>query len=129
MLYTKASDVAGGGSYGSLGIPMEHYDDTERVVGTWFGDTLYAKSFEVNSPSYDATIINWDTTGLEFKKIEGVAYRADGAYLPINFSPSSTNRANIYVGTPYSGVYLEATVSYSSISKLYLTFKYTKSST
>lgn len=45
--YTKDSDVAGSGSYGSLGVPMEHYDNTEKVVGTWLGDTLYEKTFNV----------------------------------------------------------------------------------
>lgn len=44
--YTKDSDVAGSGTYGSLGIPMEHYDDTEKVVGTYFGETLYEKSYQ-----------------------------------------------------------------------------------
>lgn len=45
LLYTKTADVAGSGSYGSLGIPMEHYDNTEKVVGTYFGKTLYEKSY------------------------------------------------------------------------------------
>ncbi|MBP5597345.1 MAG: hypothetical protein J6Y02_18360 [Pseudobutyrivibrio sp.] len=43
--YTKDSDVPGSGSYGSLGVPMVHYDDTEKVVGTYFGKTLYEKSY------------------------------------------------------------------------------------
>lgn len=43
--YTKTTDVPGSGSYGSLGVPMEHYDDTEKVVGTYFGKTLYEKSY------------------------------------------------------------------------------------
>lgn len=43
--YTKKSDVPGSGKYGSLGVPMVHYDNTERVVGTYFGKTLYQKSY------------------------------------------------------------------------------------
>lgn len=43
--YTKTTDVPGSGSYGSFGVPMVHYDDTEKVVGTYFGKTLYEKSY------------------------------------------------------------------------------------
>lgn len=28
-----------------MGVPTVHYDDTERVIGTWFGETLYQKSY------------------------------------------------------------------------------------
>lgn len=55
--YTKDSDTAGSGSYGSLGIPMEHYDDTERVVGTYFGDTLYKKT--IRQTNIDGNPSDW----------------------------------------------------------------------
>lgn len=42
--YTKTTDIAGSGSYAELGIPAVHYDDTERVIGTWFGETLYRRT-------------------------------------------------------------------------------------
>ena len=42
--YTKTTDVAGSGSYAELGIPAVHIDNTERVIGTWFGETLYQKT-------------------------------------------------------------------------------------
>ena len=45
LRYTKTADVAGSGKYGSLGVPMKHYDGEERVVGTYFGETLYQKSY------------------------------------------------------------------------------------
>lgn len=44
--YTKDSDVAGSGSYNSLAVPMLHYDNTEKIVGTYFGKTLYEKSYQ-----------------------------------------------------------------------------------
>lgn len=41
-----------GRSYsGSGGGSSETYDNTERVVGTWFGRTLYEKSFNVTGLS------------------------------------------------------------------------------
>lgn len=57
LLYTKTADVAGSGSYGSLGIPMEHYDDTERVIGTYFGDTLYKKT--IRQTNIDGNPSDW----------------------------------------------------------------------
>lgn len=42
--YTKTTDTAGSGSYTTLGIPAHHYDGNEKVVGTWFGETLYEKT-------------------------------------------------------------------------------------
>lgn len=51
--YTKTTDTAGSGSYNSLGVPMVHYDDTEQVIGTWFGQTLYERSYEFSSD------LNW----------------------------------------------------------------------
>ena len=44
LFYTKTTDVAGSGSWGIDGVPMVHYDDTERIVGTWFGETLYERT-------------------------------------------------------------------------------------
>ena len=43
--YTKTTDVAGSGSYNTLGVPMTHIDGSEQVVGTLFGETLYQKSY------------------------------------------------------------------------------------
>ena len=57
LYYTKTSDVAGSGSYGSLGVPMEHYDSTERVVGTYFGDTLYKKT--IRQTNIDGSPSDW----------------------------------------------------------------------
>lgn len=45
-LLLNGISYSGGGSGSS-----EIYDDTERVVGTWFGDTLYQKSFNVTGVS------------------------------------------------------------------------------
>lgn len=49
--YTKTTDVSGSGSYAELGIPAVHYDDTERVIGTWFGETLYQKTIFIHNTS------------------------------------------------------------------------------
>lgn len=44
LYYTKTTDTAGSGSYTTLGVPAHHYDGEEKIVGTWFGETLYEKT-------------------------------------------------------------------------------------
>lgn len=45
LWYTKTTDVPGSGTWGTDGVPMVHYDGTERIIGTWFGETLYQRTF------------------------------------------------------------------------------------
>lgn len=59
VFYTKTTDVAGSGSYNTLGVPTVHYDGNERVVGTWFGETLYEK------------IINFDYNNIQSRTSSG----------------------------------------------------------
>lgn len=50
--YTKTTDVAGSGSYNTLGVPMVHIEDNvETVIGTYNGKPLYQMktSFTVNT--------------------------------------------------------------------------------
>lgn len=126
LFYTKTTDVAGSGSYGSLGIPMEHYDNTERVVGTYFGDTLYAKSYDVDNPSSNASIITEDFSDKVITDITAIGIRSsDGAIIPLQFT-TTNNWMRVYAGTIYSGVYLESNIALSNIK---ITIKYTKSTT
>jgi phage minor structural protein len=44
--YTKTTDVAGSGSYNTLGVPTVHYSTDEQVIGTWIdGKPLYRKIY------------------------------------------------------------------------------------
>ena len=46
LQYTKTTDVAGSGSYNTLGVPNVHYTTDEQVIGTWIdGKPIYQKSF------------------------------------------------------------------------------------
>lgn len=49
LQYTKTTDVPGGGQWGTNGVPMVHYDGDEKIIGTWFGETLYQKVIDVPS--------------------------------------------------------------------------------
>lgn len=59
--YTKTTDVAGSGSYTTLGIPAHHYDGNEKVIGTWFGETLYERTF--NGLATNTNGDNWVNIG------------------------------------------------------------------
>ena len=57
--YTKTTDVAGSGKYTTLATPAVHYDNNEKVIGTFFGNTLYEKSYRVTT--IESTTITLDT--------------------------------------------------------------------
>lgn len=56
LQYTKTTDTAGSGNWNTDGIPTVHYDGNEKVIGTWFGQTLYEKTINssVTIPSNDS---------------------------------------------------------------------------
>lgn len=60
VFYTKTTDIAGSGSYNTLGVPNVHYKDDWHVVGTWWnGKPIYEKTFHFtteNLPADRATI-------------------------------------------------------------------------
>lgn len=102
------------------------YDGNEKVVGTYFGNTLYAKSYDINNPSNDASIITEDFSNKIITDITAIGIRSsDGAIIPLQFS-SSSNWMRVYAGTIYGGIYLESNIAISNIK---ITVKYTKSST
>ena len=58
LQYTKTTDVPGSGSYNTLGVPAVHIDSDEKVIGTYFGETLYEKTVQLTSLSTQITIPN-----------------------------------------------------------------------
>lgn len=59
LQYTKTTDTAGSGNWNPSGVPSVHYDSTEKVIGTWFGETLYEKTWSGLSAS--VTQNAWNT--------------------------------------------------------------------
>ena len=49
LQYTKTTDSAGSGDWNTDGVPTVHYDNTEKVIGTWFGKPLYQKTIVKNN--------------------------------------------------------------------------------
>lgn len=61
LWYTKDSDTAGSGLYNTLGVPAHHYDGEEKIIGTWFGETLYERTF--NGLATNTNGDNWVNIG------------------------------------------------------------------
>lgn len=129
LYYTKTSDVAGSGSYGSLGVPMEHYDDTERVVGTYFGETLYQKTIpNISITGTTNTIQTGENIG-SLVSVEASGYKIDGGGNIIRFRESYNDGGGML---DVEGVNNDIRVICSSWfngSTMDITIKYTKSTT
>lgn len=127
LLYTKTADTAGSGSYGSLGVPMEHYDDTERVVGTWFGDTLYqvSKTGSFSTGTFTALTLN-DNIGTLVSYEAALYYPTTNQWLHIPYFEGSDR---VYLITNDNLVKIVSNSSMSVYTKYALTIKYTKSTT
>lgn len=132
LYYTKDSDVAGSGSYGSLGIPMEHYDNTEKVVGTWLGDTLYEKTFNVSSLSCTTSDYFGSYSGS--LDLSGYIGSYDEVFVDLDMSYLTTSggvkeRFVLVQALPNStSINLFTCASRSNVSAV-LTVRYTKSTT
>ena len=62
--YTKTTDVAGSGSYNTLGVPNVHYSTNEQVIGTWIdGTSVYKKVVVLASPT-NISYNNWQDMGV-----------------------------------------------------------------
>lgn len=129
LYYTKTTDVAGSGSYTTLGVPAHHYDSNEKVVGTWFGETLYEKTLVIHNEStvsstttittIDSTfrVKNWKAFAIEY----GVNYQIP--YVAGSGSASFYFRENGNVDFTITNT------SFAAGSDFYITIEYTKSTT
>lgn len=77
--YTKTTDTAGSGEYNTLGIPNVHYDGNEKVIGTWFGETLYQQCIDLSSITISAgsTVTVATIQGINLKKALGTLTETD----------------------------------------------------
>lgn len=127
VFYTKTTDVAGSGSYTTLGVPAHHYDGNEKIVGTWFGATLYEKTINTTvSPPYSSI----DLSSLNINEVvgfEGCAKSSGGDSIPVGYSVASGNQ---YLVTSFekanSILYISLGSGLSDYNNVFLTIRYTK---
>ena len=117
---------------GGGGSSSEIYDNTERVVGTWFGDTLYQKSFNVSSLSCTTSDYFGSYSGS--LDLSGYIGSYDEVFVDLDMSYLTTSggvkERFVLVQAPSNStsINLFTCASRSNVSAV-LTVKYTKSST
>ena len=130
--YTKTTDVAGSGSYNTLGVPNVHYDGNEKVIGTWVdGKPLYQKtiSFTVvgnnNYQRYDHEIDDIDMIFVD--QGASFVYYGDATYPLIGYgeTPQSSQMAVLV----WSGGFDYRAGVECNGATCYATLKYTKTTT
>lgn len=129
--YTKTTDVAGSGEYVPSGDKAVHYDDTEQVIGTWFGETLYRKTVNFGALPNNATKnVAHGISNLKYiKSYEGTAKSTSNGYyltLPYIHSTSASKYVEMYFDATNISVVTKEDRSVYDIC--YITLEYTKTS-
>ena len=131
--YIKSSDVAGSGQYDTLGVPMKHYDGNEKIIGTYFGETLYEKSLEVNLTSNQTNV---DISSLNASEIINyfgtITYQSGNDHFTRKVEYDGYPRQNYYNFFQFdisNGIMEIYSNDYEVYNKIRVTLQYTKSTT
>lgn len=121
--YTKNSDTPGSGSYGTLGVPMVTYNGDEKVIGTWFDETLYEKSYIIDNlaPNPSDWVNDIQITGVkDIVEIVCSGYLSSGTvsfvapYITVSYNHTSSYTRHYFRDLGSSGrVTLKATIRYT----------------
>ena len=128
LRYIKTTDVPGSGSWGTDGVPMVHYDGNEKIIGTWFGETLYEKTWTNVNTVMSISGANWQE--ISVVNLTGVNYIVSGEFYRISGGVGDVKSNNI----AEMGISLNSKLQLSYLSSLYggtlskITLRYTKTS-
>lgn len=126
--YTKTTDVAGSGSYTTLGVPAHHYDGNEKIVGTWFGETLYEKTLAIHNESTVSSRTTITTIDSTFRVKNWKAFAIEnGVNYQIPYVAGSGN-ASFYFRENGNVDFTITNSSFAAGSDFYITIEYTKTS-
>ena len=127
--YTKTTDVAGSAQYTTLGVPAVHYDGNEKIVGTYYGETLYEKSY-IQQLNNGETQISISDLNANYAFIESGFYDIGVTKLALNELIDINGRLYTYThintGSQYLNIDCKNTVS--ATSTIHITIRYTKTS-
>lgn len=126
LQYTKTTDTASS----PVKAAKQHvYDDKEKIVGTWFGKTLYEYSFTLIPTGvgdyYNVPINNVDVV----RNIEAVGIRQGGWHVANNYQAAVNNNYSSVFNVEWNPGEKKIYLLYGSgtpISKAYVTLQYTK---
>ena len=127
--YTKTTDVAGSGDYNTLGVPTEHYDASEQVVGTWFGKPLYQKTINFGAlPNNESKKVNHNIANVKRIWIyDGYAFNSVSGYCnQLNLSGTSNISSQWYCGCTDTFVEVRPNSDRTAYDECYITVRYTK---
>lgn len=128
VLYTKTTDTAGGGSWTPDGTPTVHYDGNEKIIGTWFGETLYEKTVSFTLASSHATSYTHGIANIDkIVDYKGIFNRGDDTYIHLDFARWDTNEQDL-IGCQINKTTISVFVNSSDYygQTVYVTIQYTK---
>ena len=120
------TDASGGGGGGSS---SEIYDDTERVVGTYFGETLYQKTIPNISITGTTNTISTGANIGTLVSVEATGYKIDGGGNIIRFRESYNDGGDMLDVEGVNNNIRVICSSWFNGSTIDITIKYTKSTT
>ena len=130
LMYTKTTDVAGSGKYAELGVPAVHYDDVERVVGTWFGKPLYQKTidFGVMPSSTTKSVAHGISNIKRIVSIEGYSFNSTAGNLtvPLPFVSTSALGSQMDIRCDFTNVTVITGTGRQNFAESFVTLRYTK---
>ena len=109
-------------------VPYHIYDETERVVGEWFGKTLYEKTIQLTTPSVSDTEVSTGLTGIRFCFIQSARIHFSNGYNGnVTYMNGDANSMSILLKDDGTKVFFVLRSDLTKSQTCYLTVRYTKS--
>lgn len=126
-LYTKTTDTAGSGSLVPSNMPAVHFDGNEKIIGTWFGETLYEKSIDIGAlPDTAQKQVAHNITNLKnVVETSGYAVNSSGTTAPLPYVHPAGNEYTIAVTITATTVNINTGRDRTGFTG-YVTLRYTK---
>lgn len=122
VFYTKTTDIAGSAQYTTLGVPAVHYDGNEKIVGTYFGETLYERTlnftqdnslYYIPNTTYVKKLVKHNGECTKDNFDFQIPYYDGADYLSVG---NDTNGVRIYSSNYFVGAVYELTIQYTKTS-------------
>ena len=125
--YTKTTDVAGSGDWTPSGVSAVHYDDTEKIVGTFFGATLYERTVHYTGTiNANTTVTIADVTSWSISKVVSILGTIKESGWGTVEMPCKEGRLQISDGSTKNLTLVMGNIGFSP-ADAYITVQYTKS--
>lgn len=125
LQYTKISDVAGSGKLTPTAMPTVHYDSNEKIIGTWFGETLYEKVISLTS---GIAIGSYGHISLPANSIvrglDGYAYQ--NSHASVDRFNGFINSGDLYASIKSGQIEYWISNIFSPVEEITFTIQYTK---